>query len=204
MLISGEAGIGKSCFSAWLAEQVADEPHTRLRHQCSPFHRDSTLYPFVQQLERAAQIAPDESPESKLDKLETVLQQSGARMPEIVPLIASLLSIPTGDRYPPLGLSPAQQRRQTLSALLDQIEGLARQKPVLMLFEDAHWADATSIELLNLAIERVRHLPVLLLITFRPEFEAPWKGLSDVADRGARTAGSWPGRDHGRARRGRT
>ena len=102
-------------------------------------------------------------------------------MPEIAPLIASLLSIPTGDRYPPLGLSPAQQRRQTLSALLDQMEGLARQKPVLMLFEDAHWADATSLELLNLAIERIRHLPVLLLITFRPEFEAPWKGLPDVA-----------------------
>jgi class 3 adenylate cyclase/tetratricopeptide (TPR) repeat protein len=181
VLISGEAGIGKSCFSAWLAEQVVDQPHTRLRHQCSPFHRDSTLYPFVQQLERAAQIAPDESPERRLDKLEAVLQQAGARMPEIAPLIASLLSIPTGNRYPPLGLSPAQQRRQTLSALLDQMEGLARQKPVLMLFEDAHWADATSIELLNLAIERIRHLPVLLLITFRPEFEAPWTGLSDVA-----------------------
>ena len=181
VLISGEAGIGKSCFSSWLAEQVADEPHTRLRHQCSPFHRDSTLYPFVQQLERAAQIAPDESPECKLDKLEAVLQQAGARIPEIAPLIASLLSIPVGNRYPPLGLSPAQQRRQTLSALLDQMEGLARQKPVLMLFEDAHWADATSIELLNLAIERVRHSPVLLLITFRPEFEAPWKGLPDVS-----------------------
>ena len=137
--------------------------------------------PFVQQLERAAQIAPDESSERKLDKLEAVLQQADARMPEIAPLIASLLSIPTANRYPPLGLSPAQQRRQTLSALLDQMEGLARQKPVLMLFEDAHWADATSIELLNLAIERVRHLPVLLLITFRPEFEAPWKGLSDVS-----------------------
>jgi class 3 adenylate cyclase/tetratricopeptide (TPR) repeat protein len=181
VLISGEAGIGKSRFSAWLAEQVADEPHTRLRYQCSPFHRDSTLYPFVQQLERAAQIAPDESAERKLDKLEAVLQQASARMPEIAPLIASLLSIPAANRYPPLGLSPAQQRRQTLSALLDQMEGLARQKPVLMLFEDAHWADATSIELLNLAIERIRHLPVLLLITFRPEFEAPWKGLSDVA-----------------------
>jgi class 3 adenylate cyclase len=180
VLISGEAGIGKSCFSAWLAEQIANEPHTRLRHQCSPFHRDSTLYPFVQQLERVAQIAPDESSERKLDKLEAVLQQADTRMPEIAPLIAALLSIPTGNRYPPLGLSPAQQRRQTLSALLDQMEGLARQKPVLMLFEDAHWADATSIELLNLAIERIRHLPVLLLITFRPEFEAPWKGLSEV------------------------
>ena len=180
-LISGEAGIGKSRFSTWLAEQIAEEPHTRLRYQCSPFHRDSALHPFVQQLERAAQIAPDESSESKLDKLEAILRLATARTQEVVPLIASLLSIPWGSRYPPLGLAPAQQRRQTLSALLDQMEGLARQNPVLMVFEDAHWADATSLELLNLAIERVRRLPVLLLITFRPEFEAPWKGLPDVA-----------------------
>jgi predicted ATPase len=103
------------------------------------------------------------------------------RTKEITALIASLLSIPTDGRYPPHGLSPAQQRRQTLSALLDQMEGLARRQPVLMLFEDAHWADATSLELLNLAIERVRRLPVLLLITYRPEFEAPWKDLPDVA-----------------------
>jgi class 3 adenylate cyclase/tetratricopeptide (TPR) repeat protein len=180
-LISGEAGIGKSCFCRWLTEQVADEPHTGLRYQCSPFHRDSALHPFVQQLERAAQIAPNESPERKLDKLEAILGLAAARTQEIAPLIASLLSIPLGARYPPLGLSPALQRRQTLAALLDQMEGLARQNPVLMLFEDAHWADATSLELLNLAIERIRRLPVLLLITFRPEFEAPWKGLPDVA-----------------------
>jgi len=181
VLISGEAGIGKSRFSAWVAEQVADEPHTRLRYQCSPFHRDSALHPFVQQLQRAAQIAPDESPDRKLDKLEAVLQLARVRTQEIAPLMASLLSIPLATRYPPLGMPPAQQRRQTLSALLDQLEGLAQQTPVLMLFEDAHWADATSLELLNLAIERIRRLPVLLLLTFRPEFDAPWKGLPEVA-----------------------
>jgi class 3 adenylate cyclase/tetratricopeptide (TPR) repeat protein len=180
LLISGEAGIGKSRFSAWLAEQIADE-HIRLHYQCSPYHRDSTLHPFVQQLERAAQIAPDDDPERKLDKLEALLHIGPARTPEFAPLIASLLTIPVGNRYQPLGLSPAQQRRQTLSALLDHMEALARQKPVLMLFEDAHWADASSIELLDLAIERIRRLPILLLITFRPEFEAPWKGLPDVA-----------------------
>jgi class 3 adenylate cyclase/tetratricopeptide (TPR) repeat protein len=181
VLIAGEAGIGKSRFSAWLAEQVADDAHTRLRYQCSPYHRDSVLHPFVQQFERAAEIAPDEPAERKLDKLETVLQLATARTQEVAPLIASLLSIPAGDRYPAAGLSPAQQRRQTLAALLEQLEGLARQKPVLMLFEDAHWADATSLELLNLAIERIRRLPILMLITFRPEFESPWKGLPDVA-----------------------
>lgn len=181
VLISGEAGIGKSRFSGLLAEHVTDDSHTRLRYQCSPFHHDSALYPFVQQLARAAQITPDDSAERKLDKLEAVLKLATPRTQEIAPLIASLLSIPSEHRYPPLAMSPAQQRRQTLSALLDQMEGLAKLKPVLMLFEDAHWADATSLEWLNLAIERVRRLPVLLLITFRPEFEAPWTGLPGVA-----------------------
>ena len=100
--------------------------------------------------------------------------------PASVALFASLLSIPTGERYPPLALSAAQQRRLTLAALLDQLEALARQKPVLMLFEDVHWADATSLEVLDLTVERVRALPVLVLITFRPEYEAPWTGLSHV------------------------
>jgi class 3 adenylate cyclase/tetratricopeptide (TPR) repeat protein len=182
VLISGDAGIGKSRLAAWLAEQVAETPHTRLRYQCSPYHRDSALYPFVQQLERAAGIAPQEPAEAKLDKLEKVLGLATERMSEVAPLIASMLSIPTGARYPPLNLSPAQQRRQTLSALLDQMEGLARKQPLLMLFEDAHWADATSLEVLDLAIERVRRLPVMMLVTSRPEFEVPWKGLPDIAE----------------------
>ncbi|MFY9969771.1 MAG: adenylate/guanylate cyclase domain-containing protein [Roseiarcus sp.] len=180
VLISGDAGIGKSRLAAWLAEQVTETPHTRLRYQCSPYHRDSALYPFVQQLERGAGIAPQEAAEAKLEKLEKMLSLGTDRMNEVAPLIASLLSIPTGTRYPALNLSPPQQRRQTLSALLDQIEGLAKKQPVLVLFEDAHWADATSLEVLDLAIERVRRLPVLFLITFRPEFEAPWSGSPDV------------------------
>ena len=182
VLISGEAGIGKSRISAWIAEQVAGTPHTKLRYQCSPYHRDSALFPFVQQFERAAGVTAQEDPEAKLEKLEKVLALATDRLGEVAPLIAAMLSIPTGTRYPALTLSHAQQRRQTLFALLDQMEGLAKKQPVLMLFEDAHWADATSLEVLDLAIERMRKLPVLLLITFRPEFEAPWKGLPDVAD----------------------
>lgn len=176
VLISGEAGIGKSRLSAWLAQQVADTPHTRLRYHCSPYHRDSALYPFVRQIERAAQFAVQEDPEAKLEKLEKTLSLATDRVNEVAPLIASMLSIPLGSRYPPLDLSPAQQRQQTFSALLAQLEGLARQKPLLILFEDAHWADATSLELLDLAVARVQGLPALLLITFRPEFEATWKG----------------------------
>ena len=180
-LISGEPGIGKSRLSAWLAEQVGETPHTRLRYQCSPYHRDSALYPFVQQFERAAGITPQESPEAKLEKLETVLGLATDRTGEVAPLVASMMSIPLGTRYPALNLSPAQQRRQTLSVLLNQMEGLAKRQPLLIVFEDAHWADATSLEVLDLAIERVRRLPILFLITYRPEFEAPWRGLHDVA-----------------------
>src|SRR5271166_1478511 len=181
VLISGEAGIGKSRLATWLTETIANEPHKRLRYQCSPYHRDSALHPFVQHFQRAAGFALEDDPTVRLDKLEAVLSETTDRTSEVAPLIASMLSIPLDNRYPPLGLSPAQQRRQTLSALLDQMEGLARQKPVLILFEDAHWADATSLDVLDLAIQRLRRLPVLLLITYRPEFEAPWKGLPDVA-----------------------
>jgi len=176
VLLSGEAGIGKSRLAAQLAAEVASEPHTRLRYQCSPYHRDSVLHPFVLQLGRAVRLAAEDPAETQLEKLEAIL--APARIAETAPLLASLLSIPTGGRYPPLTLSAAQQRRLTLAALLDQLEALARQKPVLMLFEDAHWADATSLEVLDLTVERVRALPVLVLITFRPEYEAPWTGLS--------------------------
>ena len=178
VLLSGEAGIGKSRLAAQLAAEVANEPHTRLRYQCSPYHGDSVLHPFVVALGRAAGLAAADPPATQLDKLEAIL--APARIAETAPLFASLLSIPTGSRYPPLALSPAQQRRLTLAALLDQIEALARQQPVLMLFEDAHWADATSLEVLDLTVERVRALPVLVLITFRSEYEAPWTGLSHV------------------------
>src|SRR5246500_1785896 len=178
VLLSGEAGIGKSRLAAQLAAEVPSEPHTRLRYQCSPYHRDSVLHPFVVQLGRAARLAADDPAETQLDKLEALLAPSS--IAETAPLFASLLSIPTGERYPPLTLSAAQQRRLTLAALLDQLEALARQKPVLMLFEDAHWADATSLEVLDLTVERVRASPVLVLITFRPEYEAPWTGLSHV------------------------
>jgi class 3 adenylate cyclase/predicted ATPase len=178
VLLSGEAGIGKSRLAAQLAAEVASEPHTRLRYQCSPYHRDSVLHPFVVQLERAAHLAAEDPAETQLDKLEAMLAPS--RTAETAPLLASLLSIPTGERYPPLALSAAQQRRLTLAALLDQLEALARQTPVLMLFEDVHWADATSLEVLDLTVERIRALPVLVLITFRPEYEAPWTGLSHV------------------------
>ena len=180
VLISGEPGIGKSRLVAALAERIAGELHTRLRYQCSPYHTNSALHPFIAQLERAAGFKADDTSEQRFDKLEAVLAMGGSRAQGVAALFAALLSIPFGERYPPLALSPTQQRRRTLAALLDQFEGLARRQPILFVFEDANWADATSLELLDLMVERVRQLPVLALFTFRPEFEPPWVGLPNV------------------------
>src|SRR5262249_4043886 len=150
----------------------AGEPPTRLRYQCSPYHTNSALRPFIAQLGRAAGLKADDTTEQRLDKLETALATDATRGQDVAPLFAAPLSIPFGERYSPLALRPTQRGRRTLAALLDQFEGLARRQPILFSFEDAHWADATSLELLDLTVERVRQLPVLALFTFRPEFEA--------------------------------
>jgi class 3 adenylate cyclase/predicted ATPase len=180
VLISGEPGIGKSRLVTALEERIIDEPHALLHYQCSPHHTNSALYPFIAQLERAAGFKADDTPEKRLEKLESLLAASAPRAQDTIPLFAALLSIPFGDRYPKLSPNPVQQRRRTFAALLDQFDRLASQQPILLLFEDAQWADATSLELLNLTVERVRQLPVLAVFTLRPEFEAPWAGLPNV------------------------
>jgi class 3 adenylate cyclase/tetratricopeptide (TPR) repeat protein len=180
LLISGEAGIGKSCMVATLSESPALGAHRRVCYQCSPYHTNSALHPFVAQLERAAGIRSHDTPGQKLDKLEAMVRLGTQAVAQATPLIAALLSIPTGDRYPPLGLSPAQLRRQTFAALLDQLEGLARQQPLLIICEDMHWADATTLELFDLGVDRIRGLPILMLMTSRPEFEPSWAGLANV------------------------
>jgi class 3 adenylate cyclase/tetratricopeptide (TPR) repeat protein len=181
VLISGEAGIGKSRLVAMLCENPELGAHCRVRFQCSPYHTNSALYPFVAQLERAAGIRSQDTSEQKLDKLEAMLALGTQQVDNAAPLIAALLSIATGERYPPLGLNPVQQRRQTFAALLDQLEGLARQLPVLIVCEDLHWADATTLELFDLAVDRIRGLPIFALMTFRPEYEPPWTGLSNTS-----------------------
>jgi class 3 adenylate cyclase/predicted ATPase len=174
VLISGEPGIGKSRLMAALVERLAGERYTRLRHQCSPYHVNSALRPFIVQLERAAGFKADDPPEQRLTKLEALLDRDAPRIRPMAPLLAALLSIPSGERYPHLAVTSTEQRRRTLAALLDLFESLARKQPTLLLFEDAHWADATSLALLDQTIERVRELPVLALLTFRQEFEPPW------------------------------
>ncbi|MDA9497086.1 adenylate/guanylate cyclase domain-containing protein [Bradyrhizobium sp. CCBAU 11357] len=181
VLISGEAGIGKSRIVATLSESPSLGTHRRVRYQCSPYHTNSALHPFVAQLERAAGIRSHDTPDQKLDKLEAMLAIGTQQVARATPLIAALLSIPTGDHCPPLGLSPAQQRRQTFATLLDQLEGLARDQPLLIICEDMHWADATTLELFDLAVDRIRGLPIIVLLTSRPEFEPSWSGLANVS-----------------------
>jgi class 3 adenylate cyclase/predicted ATPase len=179
VLISGEAGIGKSRIAAALEERLHAEPHIRLRYFCSPYHQDSALYPFLDQFGRASGFAADDPPASRLEKLEALLARA-APSDEDVALIADLLSLPASERHPLPNLSPQRKKERTLEALLRQLEGLTGQQPVLMVFEDAHWVDPTSRELLDLTIERVRDLPVLLIVTFRPEFQPPWTGQPQV------------------------
>ena len=172
-LVSGEPGIGKPRFTAALSERIGAEPHTRLRYFCSPYHQDSALYPFIGQLERAAGFARDDTAEAKLGKFRALLAP-GARDDDDIALLAEPLSLPSSAAD--LNLSPQRKREKLFEALLDQLEAEARHRPVLMVFEDAHWIDPTSRELLDLTVDRVRHLPVLLAITFRPEFQPPWGG----------------------------
>ena len=179
ILLSGEAGIGKSRITQALREHVMSESHTRLRYQCSPYYTNSAFYSVIAQFERAAEFEHEDTPEQKLDKLEALLALSAENVTDIAPLFAALLSLPS-DRYPPLNLSPQKQKEDTITALADQVVLLAGAQPVLMIFEDAHWIDPSTLEVLGAVIERVRETPVLIVITYRPEFEPPWAGHDHV------------------------
>jgi predicted ATPase len=179
VLVSGEAGIGKSRLTAALLERLSGEAHTRLRYFCSPQHTDSAFYPIIGQMERAAGLAHDDKPQARLDKLDAVLAQTSTS-PANAALLAEMLSLPNDGRYPALELAPDQRRQRTLEALTSQLAELARRQPVLMIFEDAHWTDPTSLEVIGRTVDRIKTLPVLLVVTFRPEFNAPWVGQSHV------------------------
>ncbi len=178
-LLSGEAGIGKSRLAAALLERLAAESHIRLRYFCSPQHTDSALHPIISQMERAAGLTRDDAPQAKLDKLDALLAQSSTSI-EDAALFAEMLSLPSDGRYPALDLPASQRRQRTFEALVCQLEALTRQTPVLMIFEDAHWADPTSLDAFGRTVERIAALRALLIVTFRPEFDAPWIGRSHV------------------------
>jgi predicted ATPase len=175
VLLSGEPGIGKSRLTAVLMERLGIEAHTRLRYFCSPQHTDSALYPIISQMERAAGFAHDDNAQAKLDKLDALLAGS-VTPPQDAALLAEMLSLPNDGRYPTLELSSQQRRQKTLEALTAQMEALSRSKPILMIFEDAHWIDPTSLEALGRTVESLRTFRVLLIVTYRPEFDPPWIG----------------------------
>jgi predicted ATPase len=146
---------------------------------CSPHHQDSALYPVIAQMERAAGFAHLDAPAVRIGKLQALLRANAPPM-EDAALIAELHSLPSADLAPPLGFTPQRKKEKTFEALLRQIEGLARQQPVLIVFDDLHWIDPSSRELLDRTMERIVDWPVLLLAMFRPEFQPPWTGQPHV------------------------
>ncbi len=176
VLLTGEAGIGKSRVTRALIDEVSNDEHIRVNYQCSPYHVDSALYPAIQQLRLAARIDPADCSEVKLDKLEALLSRAVDNVTNVAPLLAELIGIESETRYGRIDLLPQQQRTRTLEALADQLIGLARNHPVLFVLEDAHWIDPTTLELIEIALDRLLTVPVLILITARPTFEHSFGG----------------------------
>jgi class 3 adenylate cyclase len=209
VLLSGEPGIGKSRITAAVAERLHEQPHHHLRYFCAPHHQDTALHPVITHLEHAAGFSRDDPPAAKLEKLRRLFGQgrlghlrrrvaahagrhsrNSEQETELLllavagvrqALIAELLSLPTGSELSEMNLSPQRKKERTLESLLGLLEDLSRKRPVLMVFEDVHWIDPTSRELLDLTIERIRPLPVLLIITSRPEFSEAWSGAAHVS-----------------------
>jgi class 3 adenylate cyclase len=180
VLLSGEPGIGKSRLSVALEERLQDDPHARVQCFCSPHHTDTALYPTIAQLERAAGFERDDAPKAKLDKLASLLGPSSGHEND-TQLLSELLSIPTSDSYTTLNWTHQRKKEKTFDALLRHLQMLSQQRPVFMVYEDIQWIDPSSRELLDMIVERVASLPVLLIITFRPEFGPPWIGQAHVS-----------------------
>jgi class 3 adenylate cyclase/DNA-binding winged helix-turn-helix (wHTH) protein/tetratricopeptide (TPR) repeat protein len=203
VLLAGEPGIGKSRLVRALRDRLGGTAHVSLSCQCSPHHTDTALRPVVGQLERAAGLLPGEAAGAKLAKLESLLGQADVDVAAAAPLFADLLGVQDCGRYPPLDLTPRRRREELFRALLDQLAGLAAKRPVLQVFEDVHWSDPTTAELLGLVVERVRDLPVLVLATSRPGSAPPWAGhahatLLTVGRLGGREAAAMVDRVAGR------
>jgi predicted ATPase len=179
VLLSAEPGIGKSRLAAALLERIGSEPCLRVRYLCSPHHTDSAFYPIIQRLERAAGFERHDDSATKLDKLDMLLAQTSASVDDRA-IFAGLLSLASDGRHPKLDLSPQDRRKRTIGAIVRRLEAMAREKPVLAIFEDLHWIDPTTLDVLGRMIDRIRDLPVLLLVTFRSEFQAPWVGQPHV------------------------
>jgi class 3 adenylate cyclase len=174
VLLSGEAGIGKSRLVEVLRERVGHERTTWLMFRCSPYHTHSALYPMIVHLQQVLQFRQEYSPVERLDKLESALQTTRLPLQEAVPLLAVLLSVPSAERYPPLSWSPQKQKQKTHEALVAWLVAEAERQPVLAVWEDLHWADPSTLELLGLILDQTPTAPLCTLLTYRPEFPPPW------------------------------
>lgn len=180
VILTGEPGIGKSRLVRALRDTLANTPYTRLTYQCSPHYTNSAFHPIIAQFERAAGFTVNDTDDHKLDKMETILRAGADDIASAAPLVAAMLSLPT-ERYPPVNLAPQQANERTHAALVDQVLGLARSEAVLIIFEDAHWSDPTTLDAIGEVITGIQAARVLALITARPEFEAPWSIGGHVA-----------------------
>jgi class 3 adenylate cyclase/predicted ATPase len=179
VLLSGEPGIGKSRIAQVLLEHLADEPYTLLRYQCSPYHINSAFHPLISQIGHVARFARDDDADTMLDKLEAVIAEGTSEPEKAAPLIAAMMSLPV-ERYPPLDMNPQQQKELTIAALVDQVLGIASRQPTLMLLEDVHWIDPTTLEAVGPVIDRIQDANVLLVVTYRPEFHPSWSGYGHI------------------------
>ena len=180
VLLSGEAGIGKSRLIEELSAHVRGEGASRMMFRCSPYHTHSAFFPVIAYLQRLLHWRQDESPEARVISLEQALRPYGFAFPEVVPLFAALLSLPLPARYPPLTLSPQRQKQQTQAALVAWLLAEAERQPVLAVWEDLHWADPSSLDFLSMLIGQTPTAPLLLLLACRPEFAPPWPARVSV------------------------
>src|SRR5215510_11251210 len=174
VILSGEPGIGKSWLLRAVRDSLSSEEHTSLSYFCAPTSQDSALYPFIGQITRAAGIERTDHNEQKLGKLEALIGSSSEDIVDDMPLLAALLSIPGGERYPLPDMSPQRRKERTFDVILRLLKQLAASQSLLMMFEDLHWIDPTSLELLSLAIDQIQTQRILLITTARPEFRASW------------------------------
>ncbi|MGH8064302.1 MAG: AAA family ATPase [Candidatus Entotheonellia bacterium] len=180
VLLSGEAGIGKSRLVEVVREHVAGELHTRMELRCSPYNQHSALHPVIELLQRRLRWGHDDGPQEKLRKLEGAVQRYGLSLPDVVPLFATLLALPLPDHYPPLALAPQGQKQKTLEALLVWLRRETDQQPVLFIVEDLHWLDPSTLEFLSLLIDQTATMRLFSLFTYRPIFRPPWAPQAHV------------------------